>query len=397
MNSYRSGFGQMVPDESAKFLRQYKSTMSRISAWDVLAKYAAEETVELDTGRGLQIQHRCLIDRVDPHHARGDQRPSATIHVEKKLYNCYSYGGGDLFWLLQKMENTDTKGILPILSELMGDTIVTGDKFLEEIEKYFVEDGRVPVIPSYSDRILKPWLLIHPYMTEVRGVSREVLEAHSVGYDEEQVRIVLPHFWKGKLVGWQKRSLNHPEFPQTPKFVDDEGIERTPPKYQNSKSFPKQETLYLSTAVASGARDEVLVVEGVLSVLVAETIAGQVPGRVDLSKCVSTFGAKVSDDQIKFLREFKKVTLWMDNDLAGVRATLRLMDGLEKFCRLEVIDESDSDDIAGISVDEVRQKLKTAEPSVLARTRVEKKLTRLREEMTIAKQNTFGGGRTVKD
>lgn len=367
---YKRGF----VEPTGRVLSQYRHAVSGIDPYDVLDRYDAKNVSVMKSSAGDQLLHSCLIDRVDPHHTNGDSHPSATLHMEQKLYHCFSYGGGDLFWLLQKMEDCDAEGLIPILSELVTDVVKTKEDFLSEIEGLLKSEERVTNIPTYVTRVLEPWLMIHPYMTDVRGISEEVLIDHWVGYDERETRIVLPHFWEGKLVGWQKRRLDHPAFPMTP-YVDG----RPGPKYQNSPNFPKNETLYQSTNLG---HDEVLIMEGVVSVLRAETLAEEGSVNFNLGKCAATFGAKISDTQLEYLRQFRKVTLWMDNDLAGVGAALRLAKNLERFCQVEIVNESlFRGDLADLSPEEVGQALETRESSIFGVLRLEERFRVLQEEV----------------
>jgi len=377
---FNSGYGFMQ-DTGKDFARQYRNMMSQIDPWEVLNRYGAKNITEIQTKSGPQLQHSCIIDQVDPHHSHGDQSPSASLHMSKMLYCCYSFGGGDLFWLIQKMEGVVRAGVLPILSKLLGESVQTTEQFLDEIDRYFVQEERVASIPTYSEKILEPWLMIHPYMTEARGISEDVLKSHSVGYDEKEVRIVLPHFWDGKLVGWQKRRQDDPRWPMTP--LEETG--RWGPKYQNSHSFPKLETLYSTsqeTTISGGS--SVLVVESVLSVLRAETLVTSstitrsfLMGSI-LTNTISTFGAKVSDTQLKLLRNYDRVVLWFDDDIAGLRATLRVCKALDNFTHVYVVQNQGArDDLAGLTEGEIEYYLTGIEPSVLVLSDIEDRLKQM--------------------
>lgn len=89
-----------------------------------------------------------------------------------------------------------------------------------------------------SAQTLTPWLKLHPWVTETRHVHPEVAMAFRVGYGVfrtpvndtwvQSHRIVLPHFWRGDLVGWQTRRLT----------------EDGTPKYLSSADFPKDLTIF---------------------------------------------------------------------------------------------------------------------------------------------------------
>lgn len=359
------GYKSVFEASDDQLTKEYRRLVSTIDPYELLARYGAENIGEV--GRdGDQIRHSCLIDKVEPHHKNGDSNPSALLHAEKKLYICFGYGGGDIFWLLQKMEQKDRKGILPVLSELVGSKDETPEDFLGEVEKVLFSDGGSENIPSYSERIIEPWLIHHPYMYEFRGISPEVLEKYKIGYDKKDERIVLPHFWNGKLVGWQKRAIDTPAYPMTlPDVYGDL------PKYKNSTDFPKRTTIF--TGPEGMKRGSALVVEGLISVLKAETIRGEVPDMPD--SVVSTFGAFVTNKQIELLKNYSEVYLWMDEDEPGLRATLRMIEKLEKYCRVLVVDgKGQEDDLAGQGVTEVAMRLNNSFPSVLAYNDVKERL-----------------------
>jgi len=236
--------------------------------------------------------------------------------------------------------------------------------------------------------------MIHPYMTEARGISEEVLKSHSVGYDEKEVRIVLPHFWHGKLVGWQKRRQDDPRWPMTP--LEETG--RWGPKYQNSHSFPKLETLYSTTQLTTDMdNSSVLVVESVLSILRAETLTtSSITARTMTTKALtnatSTFGAKVSDTQLKLLRNYDRVVLWFDDDIAGLRATLRVCKALDNFTHVYVVQNQGArDDLAGLTESEIEYYLEGIEPSVLVLSDIEDRLKAMEYKLKLEKekQNVF--------
>ena len=68
----------------------------------------------------------------------------------------------------------------------------------------------------------------------------------------------------------------------------------------------------------------------------------------DLTDVVATFGAKVSKPQLDLLREFPKVTIFMDGDAPGRSATHNLIDALREYVSLTVIDTPDGEDPASL-------------------------------------------------
>lgn len=142
---------------------------------------------------------------------------------------------------------------------------------------------------------------------------------YRVGPAQTSERIVIPHFWKGNLVGWQTRRL---------------GKDGTP-KYLSSPDFPKDSTLYNYDAKARTA----VVVESPMSVLAAADDEAHYEG---------TFGAKVTDIQVRLLTMHPRLILWFDNDEAGWKATARVADAALAYCDVWVVDNPWDEDAGGL-------------------------------------------------
>lgn len=321
---------------------RYDEYKRRIDPKLVLDHYGAKNSYEIQTGDGIEVQHSCLIDQVDPHHTNGDQNPSARMNLEKKLYVCYTYGGGDIFWLIRTMEGKESfTDIIPILGKFLTGSTESKEDFLEELEGYFStqEGDENEPIPTYSDRVLKQWSVTHPYLINERKVSHEAASRLRVGYDHDERRIVFPLFFEGKLVGWQKRSV--PDGLGYPPTLPDMGGYL--PKYKNTPGFPKSRALYNYDLALERGREEVLVVESPMSCLKAESLTD---GDDILSGTISTLGAKVSDTQVSYLRRFKRVFVYFDSDPAGQKGAQYLTERLYRHTNCVVVDAEEGKDLA---------------------------------------------------
>lgn len=331
----------------------------RLDARAVLDFYGAENCHEEINKDGITVEiiHSCLLDRVEPHHANGDQNPSAACNVDKKLYTCYAYWSGDLFRLIQKMEGQGSlEGIAPVVRDFLGDSALASADFVAEVEKILASlaEGSYSVdLSTYNERILAPWAFVHPYLNE-RGIDNETASRLRIGWDERTNRITIPHFWKGKLVGWQARAI--PDRPgQWPGTVPDQ------PKYKSKPGFPKSSTLY---GYDLASPDHAVVVESPFSVIKA--VALGVPN------VVATFGAKVTIGQVELLRRFRKVTVWMDDDTAGRVAERRLVNNLYRHTLVDIVHPDPQRDLGDCCTrEEVERKLASTEPAVLALIRYE--------------------------
>lgn len=293
----------------------YRDYRRRLDPRAVLDHYGAENAYEQIGADGTtEIIHSCLIDRIEPHHNNGDASPSAACNLDKKVYICYQWWGGDLFHLIAKLEGKESLAdIVPMLSHFLAGATQPVDKVRAELDKIFAQPSVFTVdLPRYADRVLEPWLREHPYWA-ARGIAPETIVQFRLGFDPAENRVVFPHFYDGALVGWQKRVT--PE--TTPAF----------PKYRNSVGFPKAETLYNFDAARRFR--SVIVVESPMSVVRAHSLG--------FPNVVATFGAKVTGHQIELLRQWRDIYVWFDADAAGYSGEQKLVSGLYRHSGVRVV------------------------------------------------------------
>lgn len=334
----RSLFGEL---REAELYRDYRR---RLDAQAVLNHYGAENAYEQSAADGTQeVIHSCLIDRIEPHHNNGDQNPSAACNLDKKVYICYQWWGGDLFHLIAKMEGKDSLAeIVPLLGDFLTGGVQSVDKVKAELDKIFAKGTTLDLdLPRYADRVLEPWLREHPYW-EARNIAPETIAEFKLGFDAAENRVVFPHFFRGALVGWQKRVT-----PDTrPAF----------PKYRNSVGFPKSETLYNFDRARQFKT--VIVVESPMSVVRAHSLG--------FPNVVATFGAKVTPTQIDLLRNWREVYVWFDADPAGLDGEQKLVSGLYRHTGVRVVVPQPGRDAAdSTSAEEFVSRIGAAVPAVL--------------------------------
>ncbi len=253
---------------------------------------------------GDEIAHSCTLPFGN--HPNGDRNPSASLNWEKMVYSCWVCGGGGFLWWLSTIKGFSNVGAAKQwvadktgLSSGDPDTLLA---FLDALAAPKVQSQH-RLIPRYDQRVLDPWRVIHPYLTEFRGIARQNIIDLNVGYGKLSIpmgdgnfrtseRIVIPHFWQGDLVGWQSRRL-----------IDD-----GTPKYQSTPEFPKDITLFNYDAQATST----VIVESPMSVV----------SKHHLAHVEATFGAMLTFRQMDLMvRHSGKVILFFDNDPAGWKAT----------------------------------------------------------------------------
>lgn len=248
-----------------------------------------------------EINHCCVAPWHD------ETRPSASLNWDKMVYKCLGCGSqGGILWLVGTIRGVDSDEARLWLGEQSGlgrefdlSALLT---YLDSLDAVMAARGnaRHVVMPKYSENVLKPWDQICPWLTTGaedlgiigRGIPEQNLLDHRVGWDLDENRITIPHFWQGDLVGWQSRRLS------------DDGTE----KYKSTPEFPRDRTTYGHDLMAGSKR-----------AIVAESPMSRLRHAHHLP-IEPTFGANITDLQIQILKWYPEVIFWMDNDEAGWRA-----------------------------------------------------------------------------
>lgn len=266
-------------------------------------------------------------------HKHGDSTGKLYINREKKVYMCWVCSGGGLLDLVMAVEDLDEDGALNWLHQF----VVQDDNFLERIKRGMrePEPEKPKVLPIYNKKLLDKWDYDHPWFEE-RGISEKICDRFSLRYcpetrrvhkDEEFIgeTIILPHFWQGRLVGWQSRWLSN----DRPKWV---------PKYTNTRDFPRAETLWGYDANIDKAKP--IIVESVPTALYL--ISNGYPS-------IATFGSNVNDARWKLLRVFQDgIYLAPDNDDPGYKFMQEGIAALKRYIPVDVIPPPDGEEGADL-------------------------------------------------
>lgn len=303
-----------------------------------------------------EITHGCLVS--PGMHSDQEANPTASLNFEKLVYHCFGCGAsGGLLWFIATCRGGSSLEARSWLEQTagLGGSVMELDAMLRFLDRMYAKRTAVP-IPQYSDRALAPWSYDHPYLTDPasadpsgREIPLETARQFRLGWDPEKDRIVVPHFWQGKLVGWQTRRMPFEWMSKVP--------EPNTPKYHSSPDFPKDATIYNYLPKSPTA----LVVESAMSVL----------RHVHAIHMEGTFGASVTDLQVMRLVKHEDIVLWMDPDKAGWRAVegipgkpptktspgeeekLGIAEMLSQYSRVRVVDSPWSQDPAELPTEEV--------------------------------------------
>ena len=280
-------------------------------------------------------------------HKNGDTTGKFAINRAKKTHNCWLCGGGSLLSLSMEYFDMGIDEAMHWLFSLTKSTAQSDDSFVEYFTSMFEDiEHRVETLPYFNDRVLSQFDDPNPWFAK-RGISKEICEQYHLrsGYgvlraspirDGEKVFSdyrgdcsIFPHFWQGRLVGWQSRWLG-----DRPKWI---------PKYTNTGDFPKSYTLFNYDEALKSKR--VVVVESVPTALFLRSLG---------ISSVATFGSGVQDPQKRLLRCFDQVLLAPDNDAPGTKWERELTKYLSPFVSVQtlpVIGQRDSGDDLGDLVD----------------------------------------------
>jgi DNA primase len=245
-------------------------------------------------------------------HNNGDTTGKLAINRDKGLYNCWVCGGGRVLDLVMAIRNLTEEQALDYLSGFIDRTSTESSAdFYQRVERLLgdtSEDAR-STLPYFNLRVLDKWTGQYNEWFSRRGISEEVAEYFRLGYDGAHQKyhpkhgeycapaIILPHTWKGRLVGWQERWLGE----DRPSWVG---------KYTNTSDFPRESTLW-GYDFALGQTQQPILCESVPTALFL--ISNGYPA-------IATFGAEITPDQLKLLRAFNQGIIFApDNDAAGTQ------------------------------------------------------------------------------
>lgn len=278
-------------------------------------------------------------------HTHGDTTGKFSINREKRIYGCWSCGGGSLLSLAMEVLDLDDDAATEWLYELAEEG-EDDEQLANEIAEILGgrEEPR-PTLPYFNPRVLDGRLgnLDHPWLDQFDRATLELFQVsldpqartmnRDTGETYEGEGILLPHHHEGKLVGWQTRWVGD----DRPDWVRKR-------KYSNTIDFPRRYSLYgYDQARRSLARGEaVYVVESGSTTLFLYDHA---------QIALGTFGGAVTPEQVQLLRRFQGGVIlardndegsrwWVDGrrDRKGRKIKPSLAESLEAFVPVSIVD-----------------------------------------------------------
>ncbi|PPS89513.1 hypothetical protein [Streptomyces sp. MH60] len=272
---------------------------------DHKTQLAKEVLDELGITVKRQIRDELIIPcPVGAFHNDQERNPTAALSTSKLLFNCLGcQASGTILWLIATVRGDTT--VEQARDWLHGEAGLTRamelPALLQLFDALYAKKDTRPPMPVYSDRMLERWAEIPDYILDDRQIPITTAVHMGIGTDPDGFvdrvrtgpRAVIPHWWKGQLVGWQSRRLP--------------SADPSAPKYLSTPAFPRDETIFDYRPY----RREVVVVESPMSQLRHQH-------HLDIE---ATFGFVVTDLQIQHLVKGRRKLIWfMDNDQAGWQA-----------------------------------------------------------------------------
>lgn len=340
---------------------------SSLVSWNIIKHHVDIDAVEQRLG--LELDHTGEEDVCScplPTHDGDDVNPSFAINREKLVFNCFKCGiGGSIPTLVMMLQDLDYSEALEWLIDSSQDEDNSFEEYILSIMRQDEEDATV--LPDFSLSVLDPWLQIpcdfygpnwvapsNRGVQRGRGISEETTKLFRLAYDPAHYRrtkngpeyvgeaIIIPHFFDGKLVGYQEGWID----PDRPKKI---------PKYTNTRNFPKAETIFnYDRAIETDG--DIYVVESAITVAYLHSLG---------YTAIGMFGAEAADGQYELMTHFVDgLVLAYDNDDAGRKATARTIRKLNGTIDLSVaptvpVEKGDLNDLSAEDV----HKLLSQEPT----------------------------------
>lgn len=315
-----------------------------------------------------------------------DHSPSLVVSRERQMFNCFTCRtGGNVFTFIMKYENVSFVEAVKIVADKIGYNLNIAN--LSDFSTANKEDYEIMEFSKkfYLNNIFTEKGISARKYLEERGIDESIIKEFNIGlsldskdtlykllnrkkynidkasdlglinkvgldiYDVFSNRIMIPiENLKGQVVGFTGRIFNG---------------EKDTAKYMNTKEteiFKKGQILFNYHNARNSIREEkcVIVVEGNMDAIKLSASG--------IKNVVALMGVALSKEQIDVLRKLKvPIILMLDNDSAGLEATVKNGDELQKYdVDLRVVrltDAKDPDEYIRIKgVDALKDNIKHA-------------------------------------
>lgn len=272
----------------------------RVDFHSLLDKYNAKSIKEFNDS----IRCCCPVHKGD--------NPSCFVYdLDKKVFFCHSCGcSGDAIQFVEYMEDCSFKKAVDILTSILNIDI-EGIQIIEKKDRYAREIEQLKKLYKRKHKIIKEFDISRyelQQLSSYRDYDEDVLKEFNVSFAEKieswNKRIVVPIVQNGKVVGVSTRRT----------------IQDNSPKWVHLPDGIKTGDMLFNIDNCICA-DRIIVCEGIWDAL---------KWHMNGFNAVCTFGAKLSDEQMKILiKTGADIILGYDNDDAGKKATEKALSMLK--------------------------------------------------------------------
>lgn len=283
----------------------FKSIKRAVRLESVLRHYR----VELRPNGKDQYRGCCPI-----HH--GDGRDAFHVNLARDVFHCFSCdAGGTVLDFVAAMEDCSLFEAARRIQEIMR-LPCSPDLSRSVSNRDELVTKRRRVSPALNF-VLTGIDYSHPYLAD-RGIDRETAIEFGIGFYPGpglmHGRLVIPiHNADGELIAYCGRS-----------------VDQTRPRYRLPPAFAKSEVLFNMHRAAAGMENSIVVVEGFFDCMKVH--------QAGVRSVVGLMGSVLHEPQRQaLLRRFRQITLLLDGDPAGRKASSVIASTLRSRCSVRVI------------------------------------------------------------
>jgi DNA primase len=255
--------------------------------------------LKLYSQRGEEVQGLCPMHKERT--GKEDHNPSWWINVDTGAHICFSCGyKGNVYTLVKDLTGLNLNGAKSFIKDKGNAPIDSLMKRIKELPQYVQAEEPI----SMSEARLAVYTDAPDIELKKRFLTREAVDHCGVRWDIKNESWILPIRDPDTfaLLGWQEKGARGRFFKNQPTGV------------KKSKTVFNVENLNT---------DLLIVVESPLDVVRLASLNR--PG------AIATYGAILSEDQVKIMRRSKRVIAAFDNDDAGKKANEQIKDYSRKY------------------------------------------------------------------
>lgn len=303
----------------------FEAIKSRVPIMAVLEHYSIQG---LKRSGKAHLRGRC------PLHV-GEGRETFHVDTAGQVFHCFSCrAGGSVLDLVMKIEGCGLRQAAEQLSSWQGMPAIDVEPVPHTVKQTVTK--KIEAIPPLGFH-LRGIDSQHPYLN-ARGIRNVTAIEFGVGFYPGpglmQHRLVIPiEDEAGRLVGYGGRSLDGSE-----------------PRYRFPPRFSKSQLLFNLHRAAATRQSHVVVVEGFFDCLKVY--------QAGFRSVVALMGSSLYQRQRELLvQHFRHVSLMLDGDAAGRRASSAIASGLSTHCKTDVVELADGAQPDQLSEQSLRQLL----------------------------------------